>query len=118
MDFKPGEGTMDVVFTRGDTTRMEVTDRVEQDVLEYVRDRMEEVHGKVDDNGDEMDGRPNITQIRGAVKGDNTKIKEAVDRLVLNGWLLQEHIKQGKTTRDVYVPGYGGLGPVEDDDLI
>jgi hypothetical protein len=31
---------------------------------------------------------------------------------------LQEHIKQGKTTRDVYVPGYGGLGPVEDDDLI
>jgi hypothetical protein len=117
IDFEPDDGTMRVRFTRGEMAETLVDGRftrLEQAILDFVAERYETVHGKLDDAGDEMDGRPNITQIREAVKtsgvpGHNTKIRESVDDLVTRGWLVLEHIKSGKTTRDVYVPGDGGF---------
>lgn len=116
IDFKPGDGTMAVTFRRGEDETTRLHDSTEQAILDYVHERMAEVHGRMDDDGNEMDGRPNITQIRDNVRGEPKKIRETVDRLVLNGWLRQEHIKSGKSTRDVYVPGSGGLTPIEDDE--
>lgn len=118
VDFVPADGDMQVSLRRGEQVVRSAVDRMQQAILDYVRERMATVHGRLDDDGEAMDGRPNITQIRNNVKGDNTKIKEAVDRLVERGHLAQEHIKQGKTTRDVYVPGDGGFSMIADDDLI
>lgn len=123
VDFVPNEVGMNVELRRGEAEVRAGTGRLEQAILAFVDDRMESVHGKVDDNGEQMDGRPSITQIREAVKkggvpAHNTKIREAVDRLVEQGWLALEHIKSGKTTRDVYVPGHGGLTPVHDDEEV
>lgn len=115
IDFTPDDGAMAVTFRRGEEETTRLHDSREQAILDYVHERMAEVHGRLDDDGNEMDGRPNITQIRGEVKGDSTRVKETVDRLVLNGWLRREHIKSGKTTRDVYVPGSGGLTPIDDE---
>jgi len=116
VDFSPGEGSMSVTFRAGEDEAARLHDSMEQAILDYVRERMAEVHGRVDDDGEEMDGRPNITQIRAAVRGDNGKIKDAVDRLVLNGWLELEYRKSGKTTRDVYVPSTGGLTAISENE--
>jgi hypothetical protein len=81
--------------------------KMEREIVAFVRRRMAEVHGSTDDDGNVMDGRPNITQIRREVTGRSDRIKQCVDELVALGVLVEEHLQQGKTTRDVY-----NLGPL------
>jgi hypothetical protein len=94
--------------TNGAESSVAQLDKLQNAILLYVRDRMATVHGQLDENDQEMDGRPSITQIREAVKKDmqvhNAKVRAAVDDLVETGWLELEHMKSGKSTRDVYVP--------------
>lgn len=114
VDFMPCDGDMQVTLKRGETEAMAVTDRIEIDVLLYVGDRWA-LDGAQDEDGNDIDGRPDITQIRSGVTGDNTKIREAVDRLVGRGFLDKVVIATSlKRTRDLYKPG-SPFQPVPED---
>lgn len=120
MDFIPIDGVLTVALVRGAAAAQKVSlaDSLEQAVMEFIEDRMATVHGQLDENDREMDGRPSITQIRDAVRkggvpASNSKVREAVDRLVANGHLAKVHNKSGQSTRDVFVPSFGGLEEID-----
>jgi hypothetical protein len=122
--FTPGEpydgSVMDVAIHRGEAVETEgVRDAFQGAILDFVRE-MWALQGTPDENGDEMETRPNITAIRAGVrergmKGHNDKFAEAVEDLVRRGWLDRVTLATGpKTSRTVYEPRQA-FDPIEDE---
>lgn len=125
VEFKPqDDGGLKVQLRRGDVEVVDEFDSYERSVMEHVRRRMYEVHGKPDpDNpsGPALDGRQTLTEIRREVGRDSGKVGTAIKSLERRNYLVIEHLKQGKGTRDVYKlapPDFHPVDPEADENSV